>query len=258
MNISPQPLVLNAIFKHALAESPRECCGLIVECATSVAPGAVETAHSKYLPCRNLSTSPHEQFVLSPEDWAAAEELGEITDIVHSHPFASVEPSEADRVACEASGLPWLIVNPQTEEYTQFKPYGYVSELLGRPFVYGVHDCYSLVLDYYRKELGITLKHYPRDDRFGWWKAGQDLYTERCAACGFVVVDEPGAGDVVLMQVESPVANHLAVYLGDNLILHHLVNQLSRRDVYGGYWQKHTVKFLRFLPSSPRPLAGEG
>lgn len=240
--------MMRAIFDHALAESPRECCGLIVVCATPVSPGGDVSPHSKYVPCRNLSESPHEQFVLSPEDWAAAEALGEITEIVHSHPFASPEPSEADRISCNVSALPWLIVNPQTGEVSHLLPGEIVSApLLGRTFVYGVHDCYSLVLDYYRIERGITLKHYPRDDRFGWWKAGQDLYADRFAACGFVVVDEPLVGDLVLMQVESPVANHLAVYLGENIILHHLVNQLSRRDVYGGYWQKHTVKFLRYV-----------
>lgn len=229
---------MDAIFNHALSESPRECCGLIVR----------RDGMDEYVPCRNLSSSPHEQFTLSPEDWARAEDRGEIITIVHSHPFASAEPSEADRVACEVSGLPWIIVNPQTSQVVCFEPSGYEAALIGRPFVYGVHDCYSLVLDYYRRERGVTLKYYPRDDRFSWWKAGQNLYIERFSASGFIAVDSPEEGDVILMQVESPVPNHLAVYLGDNLMLHHLVNQLSKRDVYGGYWQKHTVKFLRYVP----------
>lgn len=228
--------MMDAIFTHALAESPRECCGLLV-CAEGV---------EHYVPCRNLSDSPHEQFVLCTQDYALAEEQGEITAIVHSHPFASVEASEADRVACEASGLPWLIVNPQTTEFTWIEPCGYQSELIGRPFVYGVHDCYTLVLDYYRRELGITLKHYPRNDQYGWWNEGQNLYIERFIESGFVDVEQPAPGDVILMQVESPVPNHLAIYLGDDLMLHHLVRQLSRRDVFGGYWMKHTVKFLRY------------
>lgn len=230
--------MMDTIFDHALCESPRECCGLLVR---------VEGV-DKYLPCRNLSSSPHQQFVLSPEDWASAEDMGEIICVVHSHPFASVLASEADRVSCEASGLPWLIVNPQTGEYSRIEPCGYVAELLGRPFVYGVHDCYSLVLDYYQQELSVILKHYPRDDQFGWWREGQNLYMDRFGASGFVSVEEPVKGDVILMQIESPVPNHLAIYLGDNVMMHHLVNQLSRRDVYGGYWQKHTVKYLRYQP----------
>jgi proteasome lid subunit RPN8/RPN11 len=240
--------MMRAIFDHALTESPRECCGVIVKSPLTpvLQKGGSVAEGDFYVPCRNLSDSPHEQFVLCPQDWAAAEERGEITTIVHSHPFASVEASEADKVACEASGLPWLIVNPQTGDYQRIEPAGYVADLIGRPFVYGVHDCYSLVLDYYQRELGITLKHYVRDDRFGWWKDGQDLYMDRFSESGFFEVDEPVTGDLILMQIESPVANHLAIYLGDNLMLHHLVHQLSRRDVYGGYWQKHTVKYLRF------------
>lgn len=247
MSLIPRSSILDHIFMHALAESPRECCGLIVECGDTSPPGVTKVTYSKYVPCRNLSDSPHEQFMLSPADWARAEDIGEIIAVVHSHPFANAEPSEADRVACEASGLPWLIVNPQTRQLVCLEPAGYVAELIGRPFSYGVHDCYSLVLDYYRREMGITLKHYLRNDRYGWWKDGQNLYMERFAASGFVAVEEPEIGDVILMQVESPVPNHLGVYLGDNIMLHHLVNQLSRRDVYGGYWQKHTVKFLRYI-----------
>jgi proteasome lid subunit RPN8/RPN11 len=224
--------IISAIMEHAISESPRECCGLIVA--------------DQYVPCRNVSESPCEQFSICPEDWVTAEELGEIMIIVHSHPYANPQPSPADRAACEISGLPWLIVNPQTGEQVSFEPEGYQAELIGRPFVYGVHDCYSLVLDFYQRELGITLKHYPRDDRWGWWKQGEDLYAERFAECGFVSVETPEPNDLILMQVESPVANHLAVYLGDNIMLHHIMGQLSRREVFGGYWQKHTVKFLRY------------
>lgn len=229
--------VMQSIFSHALVESPRECCGLIVNVADT----------QIYVQCQNLSASAHEQFVLSPDDFARAESRGEILAIVHSHPFASAEPSEADRVACESSGLPWLIVNPQTGAMVRIDPCGYVSDLLGRPFVYGVHDCYTLVVDYYRVELGIRLRHYVRDDRFGWWKDGKNLYMERFAESGFMPVDQPAKGDVILMQIDgSPVPNHIGVYLGGNLFMHHLVRQLSRRDVLDGYWQKHAVMFLRY------------
>ncbi len=67
------------------------------------------------------------------------------------------------------------------------------------------------------------------------------------ADAGFVVVepDDLLVGDVFLMQVNSEVPNHAAIYLGDGLILHHLQGRLSSRDVYGGYWQKITTHTLR-------------
>jgi len=138
-----------------------------------------------------------------------------------------------------------VIVNPQTEAFGIIEPSGYQAPLIGRSFVYGVLDCYTLVLDYYQRELGITLPYYVRDDAYGWWERGQNLYAERFAEAGFMAVNTPQPGDVILMQVQSDVANHAAVYLGDGVILHHLVKQLSRRDQYGGYWQKHTAHILR-------------
>jgi cell wall-associated NlpC family hydrolase len=47
------------------------------------------------------------------------------------------------------------------------------------------------------------------------------------------------------MKCNSAVPNHAAIYLGNNTILHHLVDRLSSKDVYGGYWLKATVCVLR-------------
>ena len=52
-------------------------------------------------------------------------------------------------------------------------------------------------------------------------------------------------GSVLLMHLESDVPNHAAIYINDQLILHHVQGRLSSRDVYGGYYQKTTAKVLR-------------
>ena len=52
-------------------------------------------------------------------------------------------------------------------------------------------------------------------------------------------------GDLILMQLSSPLPNHAAIYLGDQLILHHVQQRLSSRDVYGGYYGKSTACALR-------------
>ena len=165
--------------------------------------------------------------------------------VVHSHPNASANPSMADRVGCERSALPWLVLGWPSGVVKEVSPEGWQAPYKGREFVHGVLDCYTLIQDWYRRELALDLPDFDRED--DWWDRGQDLYMANFAAAGFVRVDGavPQRHDVLLMQVRANVANHGAVYLGDGVILHHLWGRLSCEDVYGGYWQRHTLALLR-------------
>lgn len=241
MTLDPQ--ALDAFIAHARAEYPRECCGVLT----------VRKGRQQYVPCHNAAIGT-EHFVLPAVDYAAAEEQGEPIAICHSHPDAPPEPSAADRTACEASGLPWHILRVdapdagrEPELYT-FQPSGYRAPLVGRPFAHGVLDCYSLIRDWYAQERGITLPDFDRRD--DWWLAGQDLYMAHFPDAGFVQLPEGTplqAGDVILMQIRSPVANHAAIYIdeGYGRMLHHLHGRLSSREVYGGYWRECTRAVLR-------------
>ncbi len=234
--------VRQAFFEHSLAEYPREACGLI----------CVVKGRERYIPCRNIAANPEQDFVLSPVDYAMAEEAGEIIAIAHSHPDESENPSATDRLSCEKSEVPWHIVRvdgldreqPTIGPMSTLEPTGYKPPLVGRPFIHGLLDCYALVRDYYIEQHGITFKDYYRED--GWWDRGQNLYMENFETEGFVKVqDSPRPSDLILMQIRSKVPNHAAVYLGDELILHHIYGRLSSRDPYGGYWQEVTTSILR-------------
>ncbi|CAG9184310.1 C40 family peptidase [Cupriavidus respiraculi] len=227
---------LDAVRAHAAAEYPRECCGLVV----------VARGRERYVACRNAAQG-GEHFILPAEDYAAAEDLGDVVAVVHSHPDAPAAPSEADLVACEASGLPWHILSWPADDLRTIAPQGYEAPLVGRQFAHGVLDCYTLVRDWYRRELGIELRDFPRRD--DWWAQGGDLYMQHYAEAGFAVVSQDAPdqqGDVILMQLRAPVPNHAGIYLGDGLMLHHLHGRLSSRDVYGGYWQEITRCVLRY------------
>lgn len=243
-------MTTQAIYEaHAVAEYPREACGLIV----------VAKGRERYLPCRNLAAKPGEHFRLDPDDYAKAEDAGEIVAIVHSHPDVAATPSEADRVGCEASGLPWLIVavhGGKVAGRAHIEPCGYQAPLVGRQWSHGTLDCWALCRDWYARERGVELPSPPRAD--GWWDDGHsDLYAEAALeAVGFRTIGRGGdlhtehwqPGDLILMQIRSRngVPNHAAIYLGDGLILHHLTGRLSSRDVYGGYWQEVTRRVMRF------------
>lgn len=226
--------IFNAVREHAAAVYPRESCGLVVQ---------VGRRHV-YVRCQNLAEQPTEEFVLDPTDYAAAEDMGVIIGIVHSHPDATSRASPHDLALCEATALPWHILSWPEGDLNTIVPTGEIPPLVGRPFVHGAWDCYGIIRDWYKLELGIDLPNYVRAD--GWWNRGEDLYRRLYAEAGFEQVT--GAlqeGDLIVMQVMAAQANHGAVYIGDGKILHHLYGRLSERTVYGGYWQERTVLTLR-------------
>ncbi|WP_414457094.1 C40 family peptidase, partial [Enterobacter kobei] len=128
---------VSAILAHAASSCPDECCGVVIQ------KGRVE----KYIPCRNQAESPTEQFELSPEDYAAAEEQGTVVAIVHSHPGdgATTQPSELDMLMCDATELPWVIASWPEGDIRTVMPRG-DRPLTGRQFVLGHADCWSLIM----------------------------------------------------------------------------------------------------------------
>lgn len=230
------PELQQAIAVHAERDFPREACGLIIDAGRG---------RAEVIACRNIAEKPETFFVLDPRDYAEAESRGRIVALYHSHPNGSAVPSEADRSACEASGLPWYVVGWPAFGIARIEPCGYEAPLYGRPFAWRVHDCYQFLRDWYRRERAIALPDYEYE--WEWWLKGKDYYRQYFSACGFVEVKpvELAPGDAVLMMIRAPVENHAAIYLGDNLIAHHALGRLSCREVWGGYWMNVATGYLR-------------
>lgn len=226
---------LQAIRDHAAAEAPRECCGVIL----------VRKGRQVYYPCHNVAVQGEGNFHIKEQDYMEAEASGEIVAIVHSHPFTPPVATEADLVGVENSELPWVIVNHPLGTVGVFEPNGYEAPLVGRQFFYGVLDCYSLVRDYYKRELGIEMTDYAREP--DWWEHGGNMYIDHYKEEGFypVPLEQIRKHDVILFTHQSKVPNHAAVFVGEGQILHHLSGRLSSRDTLGGYWEKAIYQVFR-------------
>ena len=235
MNLSDE--IKAQALEHAKQEDPKESVGLV----------HIVKGRERYFPCTNQADEPELHFCLDPADYLKCENQGEIVAVIHSHPSTNQNPSEADKVACEKSNLPWFIVNPKTEKWGYYEPSGFVLPYVGRQWAHGIVDCYTLWKDFYKGELNIEMSDYDRKD--DWWHKGENLYLDNFKKEGMreVRIEDVQYGDIILMKIESPVPNHAAIYIGENLILHHVHNRLSSRDVYkwGGYYHKMTATVLR-------------
>jgi proteasome lid subunit RPN8/RPN11 len=214
----------NKILNHAKQCGEAECCGFVIDNKT-------------YLPCKNISSTPTETFEISPDDWIRAEQQGKITAIVHSHPDGLPILSEADQFYQQQTGLPWWLVCDN-----KIHKFRYIKPLLGREFKHGETDCLTIVRDAYMLA-GIDLPDYERQD--DWWHNGQNLYLDLLPKNGFEQVRDIQEGDVILVCLGSTTPNHAAIYIGNQFILHHCPNRLSKRDLYDGFWLKYTHSIWR-------------
>lgn len=119
--------------------------------------------------------------------------------------------------------------------------------LEGRTFDFGTQDCLSLVRDFYLDMFGISIRNYARPNLF--WQSDKDFYHRLTHREGFRVLDchpsEYQFGDLVLMSVNSTLANHAGMLVENDHILHHLMNQMSACVPYRGLTRNSTVAVMR-------------
>lgn len=233
-------------YRDAVARAPRESCGLFVEVNHEVI----------YWACRNLAADspegPSVNFLLDPSDYAAAAAAGTVRAVVHSHPAGFPTPSQADLAACELWGLEWHIVSPHLGDgsglWYQFRPTGFRAPLLGREWVWGVHDCFALVRDWF-SDHGLTIPDFERPDIEAFQE--NPLFLSKYPEAGFAPIaaeEKIQPGDCALMSIgRSKGLNHVGVFTSNLRLLHHLQGRLSGADFYGEGLRKCTGVIIRHL-----------
>ena len=229
---------------HVLACYPEEACGLVV--------------NDEFVPCKNVHETPLTDFRIDGPELVAARSRGELQAVLHSHPYSATQhhesppewPSTADMQCWLGDDVPWGIVATEGQGLTRmvWLDEANPEPLVGREFIHGINDCYSVVRDWFRIERGITLKNFPRG--FGWWNTDQNLYAKNFAIAGFeeIPLEQIQIGDCLLMHIGSGVIRHAAVVTGHNEITHHMFHRLSGVDSLSK-WNRCIAKAVRFNPS---------
>jgi len=224
--------------KHAEECLPDESCGLL----------ALIKGEEKYWPCKNLSVENFDYFIIDPDDWAECEDTGEIIGLVHSHPTGSIYPSETDKASCEFIGLKWHIYSPLIKDWYSFEPSGWQPDsLYGRQWSWGIMDCWSLICDYYKEKLNIEIKKWSRPKTIKDFAKNPE-FEYALPKLNFKEVDPQDIqiNDVLLMEGIYNKLNHVALYIGDQTILHHVIGKLSCREIFDLQYQKLTKKVYRY------------
>lgn len=242
--------IITEMYRCAVSRYPEEACGFLVQ-----------TSDKKYqfMEARNVAENPVEQFVMHKDDVISSEDAGDVVAIWHSHTDRSNAASDSDMAGCESTDVPWLILalcknldddvdaDFRFSEMNVITPSGFEMPYVGRPYVFGVFDCWMLCRDYLKREFDVDINanmhlHVPR-----WYEGSENILDDNYEHENLVRLapgQEPQRGDIFFLQY-GRMPDHCMVYEGDDRVLHHQVDRLSSRGIYGGAYKKHTTHHLR-------------
>ena len=201
--------VLEDIKQYVYENADIEACGLL----------SLERGRVRWNPCPNVADNPKHDFIIDPLDYKAVSEKGDVVGVVHSHPGESPQPSVLDRAACDRLGIPW--------------------------YIFGENDCWALARDFYKEEFNITLPTMKfKDD---WWEEGLNYFDDLFDKFGFIEVEEPQRGDIIIFKIYNNIPNHCGVYLEEDIFMHHAENRLSCRESLYPFWIKN-IFYLNYTP----------
>lgn len=227
---------LDEIEKHFKKEYPKEGCGIL----------AVVQGKKKWFPCTNIADK-GDDFIIDSKEYLKLLRTTDIVAIVHSHPDSTSEPSETDRVYCNALGVPYYIFSYPEMDLTIVEPEKNLTELYGRDYKFGETDCFEALRDYLaQQQIIIPPRLMFQDD---WWDKDLDYFTEETISNWKhvpVLLKDIQPNDVLIFKLMAPVNNHCGVYIGDDIFYHHAYNRLSCRESLYPFWYKSITGVYRY------------
>lgn len=225
----------------------------------------------------NTHHDPEDHFSISIADTQRLQrryERGELRAFLHSHPKGQKSPSDADYLSQRSrergTGPGWTygivaIDGDPDSIYEIHRPefWGDAVDrgaLEGRPYLWGIRDCFALVRDWYAAQ-GIYVPDAPRIRNPELYPQGspyRDFFRTWIERCGFEeVVDraQRQPGDAFTFASDGETPDHCGIYLGAARYLHHATDSLSKTKTLAYEEELLTDMSARFWRlTSPIPL----
>jgi proteasome lid subunit RPN8/RPN11 len=224
--------VCEEIEQHANENRDEECCGYVV-----LSNDVLQTVKG-----RNIAENRKEHFVIDPYSYLKAFCTGKIVASYHSQ--KPLEFSEKDVVNSEGHKLPMILFSLDTNKINIYNPIGNYNKYVGKPYKLGSSDCFSIIRNYYKNELNIDIKDYPRD--VNWVSKPGNDYERYYQDEGFFQVEDLAKNDIILLKFpQFDHCSHAVIYMGNDIILHHLIGQYSSLCFYNESYKKMARYKLR-------------
>ena len=211
--------VINDAVAHAKETFPLECCGAVIG--------------GEYVRFKNTSSDQENEFVIDDAGFDAAYAAGAVEAVIHSHNDCE-HASYADMEQQQAVDVPYGIINMRGGAPLHVVFFGDgvpVEPLIGRPWFFGVWDCWTLVRDYFSNEVGRSGPNPPKE--YGFWERGESVFEEYIESAPFRRINLSSAkpGDLLFYRLspKTKYYDHCGVMQDKGLVLHHFLGRQSAR-----------------------------
>jgi len=210
----------------------------------------------EFLPTTNIAENPLKSFKIDSINYA--KNYAKTIAIVHSHTrdvdkqvfLDPRTPSYSDYVNQKKTGKPWLIVESEGISVSQPLQFPRVPSniYIGRQFQWFISDCYNLVQDYYKFELGIELPDAVIKPEYNAIRLHNHIFAEYIESYGFKEVHfmDITTNDLVLINKDGFQGNHLGVYIDGDILHQDLLSVRVPFETFIG----RTAKVLRYVKTS--------
>ncbi len=235
--------IRNFIRAHASETLQEECCGLIV----SGIGGSVA------IRCRNEALDKEHSFKIPPLDYLRASKEGKIIASYHSHPGGDqAKFSEFDKQSSHNLKLSYILYSVEKDAFLEYDPSLEYNNYIGKSYQWGQDDCFSLLRLFYKKEFNIDIPDFlsgrTEDKSIRGVPAPSILLVEETAGKSgwekLLNYKDAKKYDCLCFDFDRRgVTSHTAIYLGNELVLHHPSNSYSCIENVN----PKTLKFFRSI-----------